>query len=224
MESSGGAAFDPVGDDGAGAVPADGRVLRLYRFRPVRVAFDRTMREVILPDLAMRPGVLQVCAARKGPAETGTRVVASLWTSLEAMTEAMGPDLERLRFFPEHFGETTDHQLEVLPVLVAMRHRQALQSGIMRVARGELATLSVRRYADDARAGIEADIRAGHGPASIALAESGERRFVTVSCWYDWDSIEQATGSTAQRPINTMRITDLSSFDVDHLELVPIGG
>jgi hypothetical protein len=166
--------------------------------------------------------VLDVCAGRKGPNETGIRVVVSLWSSLAAMTEAMGPDLERLRFFPEYMDYTTDHHLEVASAVMVVR-RQTLRTGILRIARGELASLSMDRLAEQVRAGVEADRHAGYGPAFLVLAANGERTFVTVSCWRDWATLELATGSSIDRPIHTQRLPELSSFEVEHLELVPIG-
>jgi hypothetical protein len=222
MDRVGPTADGPAHGDG-GKIVQGGPVLRLYRFRPLKIAFDRTMRDSVLPGLAARPGVLDLCAARKGPDETGIRVVVSLWSSLDAMTEAMGPDLERLRFFPEYMDDTADHHLEVFPVIMAVDKRESLRTGILRIARGELASLPMDRFAEQVRTGIEADSQAGYGPASVVLAANGERAFVTVSCWRDWATLEQATGSSVDHPIHTQRLSDLSSLEVDHLELLPIG-
>lgn len=213
----------PVGQ-GARAYAVPPQVLRIYRFRPLDVAFDRTMREIILPELRSRPGALDVYAGRKGPGETGVRTVVSLWATDEQMTAAMGPDLDRLRFFPEYMLQTTDHELEVLPVRFAMGGQASAEVGILRIARGELAAASMSDYADQMRTGVEADIRNGHGPTRMALGASGERHFVSVSCWLDWPTIERATGASVQQPIHTKGLADLRTFSVDHLELVPIAG
>lgn len=198
-------------------------VLRLFRFRPLEVAFDRVMREVILPELVALLGVLEVCAGRRGPEETGPRLVVSLWSSIEAMSEAMGEDLDRQRFFPELLSQTADHELEILPVALAMGQRGELHTGILRVARGGLEAAALTEFIDAVHVGIEADRRAGYGPAWIALAMPSDREFVTVSCWSDWSRIERATGSTIDRPIHTKGIEGFRDFTVEHFELLPIG-
>jgi hypothetical protein len=127
----------------APAAASDAVHLRLYQFNPLRPTFDAVTRNEILPALAQSPGVLGVWAGRKGPDELGRRAVASLWTSRDAMEEAMGIDLAHLRFQPQYLDETTDRVLEVRPVLWLsipgrLRSRAASARGLL--ARGRHAS------------------------------------------------------------------------------------
>jgi hypothetical protein len=171
-------------------------VVRIYRFRPLRAAFDPIMRGVILPDLARRPGVASVWAGRQGPDELGPRVVVSLWTTLEAMRAAMGYDLASLRFHPDYLEETTERSLEV--------H-----------------TIELWSYVRFVRSGVEVDLRAGHGPRALILAGAGQGRFVTASVWSDWDTLEVATGASVERPSHTKPTEQVTSFEVEHYEILP---
>jgi hypothetical protein len=195
--------------------------LRLYQFRPIRPTFDAITRSEILPALARCPGVLGVWAGRKGPDELGRRVVASLWTSREAMEEAMGIDLAHLRFQPGYLEETTDRVLEVMPVLLSLGAPGRLRSGVLRVARGLLDRNDVPSYAASVRAGVEADQSRGPDPDVLVFASTGGSGFVTISTWSGWASLQAATGASLQRPIMTRRIEDLASFSADHFELLP---
>jgi hypothetical protein len=193
-------------------------VVRIYRFRPLRAAFDPIMRGVILPDLARRPGVASVWAGRQGPDELGPRVVVSLWTTLEAMRAAMGYDLASLRFHPDYLEETTERSLEV--------HTIELWSGggapegtILRIARGAVSDLA--GYVRFVRSGVEVDLRAGHGPRALILAGAGQGRFVTASVWSDWDTLEVATGASVERPSHTKPTEQVTSFEVEHYEILP---
>jgi hypothetical protein len=200
---------------------ADTLHLRLYHFRPIRPTFDAITRNEILPALARCPGVLGVWAGRKGPDELGRRVVASLWTSREAMEEAMGVDLAQLRFRPEYLDETTDRVLEVLPVLLTLGVPGRLRSGVLRVARGRLLRGDAPSYAESVRAGVAVDHGRSPDPDVVVLAALSDREFVTISTWSGWTSLQAATGASLERPIMTQHIEDLASFDADHYELLP---
>jgi hypothetical protein len=195
--------------------------LRLYQFNPLRPTFDAVTRNQILPALAQRPGVLGVWAGRKGPDELGRRVVASLWTSRDAMEEAMGIDLAHLRFQPQYLDETTDRVLEVRPVLWSIGAPGRLRSGVLRVARGLLARGDTVSYAESVRAGVAIDHARGSDPDVLVLASASDREFVTVTTWSGWDSLQAATGASLQRPIRTQHNEGLASFDADHFELLP---
>lgn len=205
--------------------PAMSAVARVFTCRPLRPAFDAVLRDVLLPDLRDRPGVLDVCAGRRGPDELGHRVVVSLWASLDAMRESMGEDLEASRFHPELLPETTDRHLEVLPVLLVLGGDAKGEPpvGVLRIARGSLRGLAVERYADHVRTGVEEDRALGHGPRWLILANTSEHAFVAISRWTDWTAIQLATGASIDDPIRTRPHAETTSFQAHHYELLPGG-
>jgi hypothetical protein len=198
-------------------------IVRAFTCRPLRPAFDVALRDVLLPDLRACPGVLDVCAGRKGPDELGTRVVVSMWASLDAMHASMGGDIEASRFHPELLVETTDRHLEVMPVVLAVGGGPDASPpvGVLRIARGVLQGLTVEQYAGHVRAGVEEDRALGHGPRSLVLARMSQHGFATISRWTDWTSIQAATGASIHDPIRTQPNAEMTSFEADHYELVP---
>jgi hypothetical protein len=198
-----------------------GRCLRLFHCRPVRAAFDQLLRDVMIPDLWRQPGIERILAGRRGPDETGDRLVASVWSSLADMHAAMGEDIERSRFHPEYLPETTDRRLEVLPVVVALGAGSPPPGGVLRLARGRLRSTEVDAYAVDVRDGFARDLVHGHGPHSLVLARLSPREFVTLSAWVDWERIERATGASVDQPVHTQREHELDAFSAEHYELVP---
>ena len=76
------------------------------------------------------------------------------------------------------------------------------------------------RYAERVIDGFEADRQGGHGPNALVLAQVGEREFVTVTVWSDWQHVEVATGASIRDPIRTKRGADLVSFVAEHYELL----
>jgi hypothetical protein len=210
-----------AGPASAPAWGADAIHLRVYHFSPVRPTFDAITRTEILPALSRCPGVLGVWAGRKGPDELGRRVVASLWTSREAMEEAMGIDLAHLRFQPTYLDETTARVLEVMPVLLTLGVPGRLRSGVLRVARGLVSRGDVPSYAESVRAGVDVDRASSSDPDAVVLASTGQRRFVTISTWSGWTNLQAATGASIERPVSTRHLEDLASFSADHFELLP---
>lgn len=199
---------------------AEGRVLRLFLARPVRLAFDAVVREVMIPDLRIQPGVVAVWAARQGPDELGDRALVSLWTSQAAMLAAMGEDLERSRFHPEYLAETVERRLEVLPVLVEMGTERPTRAAILRIARGRLTGVDLATYARDVEAGASRDLERGRGPSALILTADGPDRFMTLSTWSDWDVLAAATGASVERPVRTREQHAIEGFTAVHMELV----
>ena len=76
-------------------------VLRLFSCRPRRAAFDRILRDVLIPDLRALGDVTDVFAGRQGPDDLGERLVASVWSSTPEMTAALLVErLTRSRLIP----------------------------------------------------------------------------------------------------------------------------
>ena len=198
----------------------DQAVLRLFRCRPLRTAFDGILRDELIPELRCRPGVIDVQVGRKGPDELGERLVASVWGSHEAMVASVGEDLESSPFHPEYLAETADRSLELLPLATVLRFGGTREPGIVRLARGMVQPGELPEYVEEARVGALGDSAGGAGPIALYLAIDEPDRFVTLSIWDTWASIEAATGADVRRPIATQRSERLVAFDVNHYEAV----
>src|SRR3954462_11225529 len=62
-------------------MPAEGHVLRVFRFRPVSSEFDSFFRSVMLPDLRHLPGLIAVHGGRRDRESGGDRIGATGWGS-----------------------------------------------------------------------------------------------------------------------------------------------
>jgi hypothetical protein len=205
---------------------SDHRVLRLFRFRPVRKGFDGVLRDALIPDLFAFPDLVDVYVGRHGPDEMGERLVASVWESRAAMMTAVGDDFDQPVFHPEYLDETTDRGLEVHPLAETFRFEDALigprpATGILRLAHGQVRPGELERYRDDVRLGTIADAEAGHGPLALYLAIEPPDRFVTLSVWSSWSALEVATGGNVNRPIATRHAERIHVWEAVHYELLP---
>ena len=196
-------------------------IVRLFRCRPVRIEFDAILRETMIPDLLRLPGVVDVHVGRHGPDSIGERVVASTWESEAAMLDAIGPDVESSRFHPEHLDETTDRSVEVYALAIAVLAERREQGHVMRLVRGRVRDGELDAYVEDARAGTLHDAATQQGPLALYLAPLPPDRFVTLSVWTDWASIEASTGAGTRAPGATRHAERLAELDVAHYEVVP---
>ena len=121
---------------------------------------------------------------------------------------------------PEVDAGISEPRVETYPILRAVVDPGALETGILRLARGVLRDVEPARYAERVIDGFEADRQGGHGPNALVLAHVGERAFVTVTVWSDWQHVEVATGASIRDPIRTKRGADLVSFVAEHYELL----
>ncbi|MGH2464099.1 MAG: hypothetical protein ACRDGI_01415 [Candidatus Limnocylindrales bacterium] len=199
------------------------QILRLFRCRPLRGAFDDILRDVLVPQLRLRDGVSRVYVGRQGPGDVGSRLIASLWSTRAAMVEAMGTHIEASKFFPEHLPETVDHDLEVLPLRIALTFAAETPT-ILRVAEGTVADGDLPAYLREAREGAELDAASNRGPLALYLGERQATEFVTLSTWRSWSDIETATGAEIKRPVATQRGDRLVTFQATHYEVVDIAG
>lgn len=196
-------------------------IVRLFRCRPVRVEFDAILRETMIPDLLRLDGVVDVHVGRHGPDSIGDRIVASIWESEAAMLTAMGPDVETSHFHPEHLQETTDRTVEVLALAIAVRSERSEQGRVLRLVRGQVRPGELDAYIEDARAGTLRDAATQQGPLALYLAPLPRDRFVTLSIWTDWASIEASTGAGTRAPGATRHAERIAELDVAHYEVVP---
>jgi hypothetical protein len=212
--------------EGLPAPVSDHRVLRLFRFRPVRKGFDGILRDALIPDLFAFPDLIDVYVGRHGPDEMGERLVASVWESRSAMMTSVGDSFDQPVFHPEYLAETTDRGLEVHPLAVTLRFEDALggvrpATGILRIAHGQVHPGELEAYREDVRLGTIADDEAGHGPLALYLAIEPPDRFVSMSVWSSWSVLEIATGSDVNRPIATRHPERIHALDVVHYEVLP---
>jgi hypothetical protein len=193
---------------------SEARRLRLFQFRPVGSgsAFDAAFREPFRRFCAL-PGVVVAFVGRHGAADAGERIVASVWDTVDAAT---GP------FELEALDGIEDVRVELVPVMVAdARLPPADTTAILRIFRGSTKPGQLEAYASDVRAGVAADVAAGHGPLALFLAATGPDEFVTISTWPDWDAIAQATGGNVRQPGATRQTGRLRSGAVSHYEVLP---
>ena len=198
----------------------EGSVLRLFTFRAARPAFDEILRNQLVPDLCAQDGVVECYSGRQGPDEIGPRIVASVWADLAAMTLAVGDSLGQ--FHPELLEETADRVLEVFPVRLANRYGETDRTAptILRTLRGRAREGGLDEYLGDVQEGVDADARAGIGPVSLYVAETGPDAFITMSAWRGWADIEHATGGDVHQPRATRHRERLLDWDVAHYEIV----
>lgn len=209
-----------------GVVPgrAERPVLRLFRFRPVHAAFDRTLRDVMLPDLATLRGIRAIHVGRQGPDETGERIVASTWDSRAAMAAAVGETFDRPTFHPEHFGDTTDKRLDVVALRLVVEPRGPAEERVIRLVFGRTKPGARDEYVAEVERGTRLDVASGTGPRALYLGLPGTEteRFVTVSVWGHWSAIARATGGSVLSPSATRHDELLVEWTVVHYEAVPL--
>ncbi len=197
-------------------------VLRLFRFRPVHPAFDRTLREVMLPDMVALPGIRAAHVGRQGPDETGERIVASIWESRAAMVAAVGDSFDIPTFHPEQFDETTDKRLDVVGLALVVEPRPAIDERVVRVVFGRAQPGRLDEYVELVGRGTRADVASGTGPRALYLGVADADRFVTLSVWGHWSAIARATGGSVLAPSATRHDELLLEWTVVHYEAVPL--
>ncbi len=204
---------------------AQSGTLRLFTFRPARVGFDGLLRETLVPGLLAFPQLVDLHVGRQGPHETGARLVASVWTSREAMVAAVGEDFDPATFHVEYLDEAIDRKLEIVDLMVSLRFDELdalTPNSIVRVARGRVEPGALELYRDMVLEGACADVRAGHGPSALYLGGSPiDDRFVTLSIWRSWSAVERATGGNTHHPISTRNMEQMIEWEVEHYESVP---
>ena len=199
----------------------DVAVLSLFRFTPVRTAFDSVLRDQTIPRLCARSGLLDVYAGRQGPADLGPRIIASVWESRAASSAGLGDPATDPTFDPELPSATTDRTSLVMPIRARVRGRRADAAEILRIAQGQVRAGEIDAYVADVQAGTTRDIAAGEGPLALFLATADGDRFVTFSVWGGWPEIERATGSDVRRPIATRQPERIVDWSVEYFECLP---
>ncbi|HEX5590960.1 MAG TPA: hypothetical protein VFX65_11775 [Candidatus Limnocylindrales bacterium] len=196
-------------------------IIRLFRFRPLRAAFDAILRDEMIPDLLRLPGLRDVHVGRQGPGDLGPRLVASIWDSRAAMAEAVGEDFDPPTFHPERLAETTDRELLWLPLAFSWTADIPGRPSVLRLVTGRVRPDELDAYVAEARSGTIDDATAGHGPLTLHLAARPPDRFLTLSTWPDWPTLQEATGGDVGRPIATRHAERLLDWGASHFEVIP---
>ena len=202
-------------------VATEPSVIRLFKFHPVRVAFDLILRETMVPALLELPGLTDLYVGRQGPDELGPRVVATVWGTRQAMAAGVGESFDPPVFLPEYLDETRDRELDFLPLAFGRRFMRPERPGLLRVVEGEVASGNLERYVELAKAGTLSDAERGRGPLALYLAIRSIERFVTLSIWSDWATLQDATGGNIDRPIATRHAQLLTGWQAEHYEAIP---
>jgi hypothetical protein len=201
----------------------DATILRLLTFTTAdgSPAFDIALRDELLPEFEIHQGLVDAYAGRRGTAETGQRVVASMWLSRGAMATALAeaPEMDRLR--PLQANEARNDRLEILDLAFGLHLDRSAPARLLRVFRGEVRPGGLEAYADDVHIGALRDAQAVDGMVALYFALDPPSRFVTVSAWTDWEAIAEATGGSIHRPIATRHPDHIVAATADHYEIVP---
>ena len=200
-----------------------GSILRLFRFRPrgPGSVVDAILRDSMAPRLASIAGVRHVHVGRRGPDESGERLIVSVWESHDAMAAGTHGSNGSGGLEVGIAGDIAEPTLEVLPVAVDLPFELAAEPGILRVFRGETRDGVMDAYLEDVRTGTVKDVGAGHGPMALFLGLSSPTCFVTVSIWTGWDVIEAATGGNLRVPVATRHANRLVGGTASHYEVLP---
>lgn len=200
----------------------DPPVLRLFGFRPLGFGadYDARLRRTLLPALLELPGLREAYVGRRGPDDSGERMIVSIWQSADAMAAAQGAgDGDLLEI--ETAEEVGPCRLEYVTLAVDLPFDRADRAQVLRIFRGQVREGELDLYVEEARNGTLADAAGPHGPVGLYLGPQPPDRFVTVSVWTGWESIEAATHGNIRQPIATSNAARLVGGTATHYELVP---
>jgi heme-degrading monooxygenase HmoA len=198
-----------------------GPVIRLFRFRSAVPGFDAQIRDVLVPDVVRVPGNLAAYAGRIGPDDDGARLIATVWSSREAMAAGVGEGFDAPVFHPELLPGSADRELDILPVACVLEPDRHVDSGILRLVTGHTRAGKRQAYVDAVHQGAAADRAAGVGPVALYLGIQDPDRFATLSLWDSWSHLEQATGADTHAVGRTRHEELLDRWAAEHYEAIP---
>lgn len=196
------------------------RVIRIFRFRLAEPQFDDELRRVLLPDLLLTDGVLDVYGGRRDRPNPDERIVASVWTDRDAMVAALGDSIEGSPFHPELLDLSTDRDLRICQLAFGDRDESMGRPAVLRLVEGTVRPGELETYVDEARRGTVADRDAGRGPLALYLSCADDDSFTTLSVWPDWATLQDATGGNLGRPIATRHADRLVEWTASHYEVM----
>jgi len=195
-------------------------VIRIFRFRLAEPHFDTELRRVLLPDLLMADGVLDVYGGRRDRPNPDERIVASVWADRESMVAALGESIEGSPFHPELLDLSTDRDLRICELAFGDRVGSMGTPAVLRLVEGTVRPGELGAYVDEARRGTVADRDAGRGPLALYLSCTDDDSFITLSIWPDWATLQDATGGNLDRPIATRHAERLVDWTASHYEVM----
>jgi hypothetical protein len=177
------------------------------------------LRDEVLPTVLSLDGLMDARVGRRfGPADVDERVVATFWTSREAMDAGLASG-SLLRLEPEVSTRT-----EILPLAIDLRFdRHDDPARILRIFRGQIRPGELALYVEDARRGATTDGATRHGPSAFFLSALPPSRFLSLSLWSNWSEIELSTGGNIRHPIATHHAERIVSGQAAHHEILPSG-
>jgi heme-degrading monooxygenase HmoA len=201
---------------------ADGTFLRVFAFEPSRPGLiDSTLRDVLLPELFERDGIIDAYVARHGPDETGERIIASVWETQSAMEAGANEASATAGRHDEYADGIPGVRVQAHPVAVRLEFELEDPARILRVFEGEVLDGRLDAYVEDVRTGALADGTSTSGLKALYLGVQGPSRFLTVSAWTSWDAIEAATGGDIDHPITTRFFERIRIIAATHYEILP---
>ncbi|CAN5591537.1 hypothetical protein BH23CHL8_BH23CHL8_20890 [soil metagenome] len=193
-------------------------VLRITTFRPREpwAEIDRALRSRGIPSFLTQPGLLDAWFGRRGPDFDDEHVIASVWETSSG--ERAGPLL------PETLVDS-DLDLDgpsrlALPVVLDYRFPRPAPPTILRIYDGQTHAGQLDAYVKEAAQGVLVDGEGPDGPSAVCMSVDVPDRFVTVSLWTGWASIEASTGGDVGRPLATRNQARLADGGPTHYEVV----
>jgi hypothetical protein len=201
----------------------DASVLRLFGFRPLGFGadYDARLRRTLLPAFLELPGLREAYVGRRGPDDSGERMIVSIWHSGDAMAAAQVSGGEGELIEIETAEEVGPCRLELVTLAVDLPFERADRAQVLRIFRGQVREGELDQYVEEARNGTLADAAGPHGPVGLYLGPQSPDRFLTVSVWTGWESIEAATHGNIRQPMATSNAARLVGGTAVHYEVVP---
>jgi hypothetical protein len=199
-------------------------VMRLSSFRPIGEAsmLDATLRDEVLPRLDGTLGLVGAWIGRQGADRGHERQLVSVWRSRSDLGDGIGDAVVVPDFDRDHGRDVIAGLCETLPLEICLEFDRPGSPQVLRIFRGEVRD-QLKPYVETARTGTLSDAARPVGPLALFLGVDPPRRFITVSVWTDWGSIEATTGGDVHRPDATRHAERLASVAADHYEILARG-
>lgn len=180
-------------------------VLRVVRFTPQGVGVDTRLRDDLVPDLLRIPGIRGVFAGRMGPGDDGRRLLATVWTSIDAIAPGARGSGGTTGADPEHLADAPGREAETYPLAIAIAPLGPADIGILRLVRGRTRAGALDEYVRQAREGTITDRVLGVGPERSTSAPTGPAASQRCRCGTSGRTSRLRPGRT--RPAPTERAT-----------------
>jgi hypothetical protein len=197
----------------------DGPVLRVTRVRNVGSwsTIDTVLRDEFVPGHRAHDGLIASWVGRHGPELDDERVIATVWVSAEH--ERSGRLVSDPFAGPDVAGDPASTS-SVRQVVILERFHRPAPATTLRLYEGVTRSGELDAYIEEARRGVVLDGASPDGPVDVAMSVEPPDRFITVSTWSDWSSLERCTGGDRSRPLLTRNAARLVGGGPQHYELL----